>query len=250
MPSLEAYDKSLPYSYALGAFPAMECLKRAKGRCLRLLVSSDSMDSEGIKALREMAEAAGIRCEMADRVLARISRKGNCHAAMVYQKWEDTLDPNADHILLHHPSDAGNMGTILRTALGLGFLNIAVVRPAVDMDDPHTVRASMGARFSLRITHFDTFETYREAYAGHHLYPFMLKGSEPLGAVAKACVRPATLAFGNEAAGLPDEFMHWGDSVRIPHSSAIDSLNLAIAAGIGMYAFAQRREEAICEDHR
>ena len=49
-----------------------------------------------------------------------------------------------------------------------------------------------------------------------------------------------SLVFGNEASGLPDAFAQMGVSTLIPHSHQIDSLNLAIAAGIGMYAFTRR----------
>ena len=42
--------------------------------------------------------------------------------------------------------------------------------------------------------------------------------------------------MGNEGAGLPAEFAHLGQPVRIPHSQEIDSLNLAVATAIGMYA--------------
>ena len=48
------------------------------------------------------------------------------------------------------------------------------------------------------------------------------------------------LILGNEASGLPDAFAQMGVSTLIPHSHQIDSLNLAIAAGIGMYAFTRR----------
>ena len=48
------------------------------------------------------------------------------------------------------------------------------------------------------------------------------------------------LTKGNEASGLPDEFAQIGVSTLIPHSQQIDSLNLAIAAGIGMYAFTRK----------
>lgn len=44
--------------------------------------------------------------------------------------------------------------------------------------------------------------------------------------------------MGNEGSGLPAEFAAMGQPVRIPHNHEIDSLNLSIAAAIGMYAFA------------
>ena len=44
-------------------------------------------------------------------------------------------------LLLDGIQDPGNLGTILRTALGFGLKNIAIIRPAVDSDDPRVVRA-------------------------------------------------------------------------------------------------------------
>ena len=141
MAKLEAYDKALDYSYAPGIFPATECLKNAKKRCMRLLVSSNGLQSEGVQALEKDAQEAGVRVEVADRALERISKKENCFAAMVYKKAEGRFDEDSPHIVLHHPSDSGNLGTILRTALGFGLKNIAIIRPAVDSDDPRVVRA-------------------------------------------------------------------------------------------------------------
>ena len=240
MARLESYDKSLDYSYAPGIFPATECLKNAPERCLRLLLSSASEKSEGAQHLRAQAEALGVRTEIADRALERISKKENCFAAMVYRKAEGVFGADSPHIVLHHPSDSGNMGTILRTALGFGLRNVAVIRPAVDSDDPRVTRASMGAAFSLGVRHFDSFEAYREEFPDRQLFPFMLTGAVPLQEAVARVSGPFSLIFGNEASGLPDAFAEMGVSTLIPHSGKIDSLNLAIAAGIGMYAFTQK----------
>ena len=244
MAKLEAYDKSLDYSYAPGIFPATECLRNAPERCLRLLLSSTSERSEGAQKLRAQAEAIGVRTEIADRALERISKKENCFAAMVYKKQEGVFDDGAPHIVLVNPSDSGNLGTILRTALGFGLTNIAIIRPAVDSDDPRVTRASMGAAFSLHIRHFDSFEEYRAQFPEQQVFPFMLTGAVPLDEAVRRVRGEYALVFGNEATGLPDEFAGWGTSTLIPHSSRIDSLNLAIAAGIGMYAFTHRNSEA------
>lgn len=240
MAKLEAYDKSLDYSYAPGIFPATECLKNAKERCLRLLLSSSSEKSEGARNLRAAAEDAGIRVEFADRALERISKKENCFAAMVYKKQEGVFCENAPHVVLVNPSDSGNLGTILRTALGFGLTNIAIIRPAVDSDDPRVTRASMGAAFSLHVRHFDSFDDYRAEFPDRQLFPFMLTGAVPLADAVKRVSGAYSLVFGNEATGLPDVFAEYGVSTLIPHSGKIDSLNLAIAAGIGMYAFQNR----------
>lgn len=240
MARLEAYDKRLDYSYAPGLFPATECLRNAPERCLRLLLHSRSEGSEGARRLAEAAERAHVRVETADRALSRISGKENCFAAMVYKKSEGTFDACSPHIVLVSPSDAGNLGTILRAALGFGFLNVAVVRPAVDSDDPRVTRASMGAAFSLNVRHFDSFDAYRAEFDGRRLFPFMLTGSVTLAQALRQAKGPFSLIFGNEATGLPEAFAAMGVPTRIPHSERIDSLNLAVAAGIGMCAFAGR----------
>ena len=241
MPKLAAYDKKSDYSYAVGIFPATECLHAAPERCLRLLISSESGESESVSKLREEAERLGIRCECADRLLRLVAHKDNCYAAMVYRKTEAELKDKADHLVLVHPGDSGNLGTMMRTALGFGFRDLAIIRPAADTDDPKTVRASMGAIFSLRIRHFDSFREYRSAYPEMELFPFMLTGSVTLEEAAERYRPGSAIILGNEGSGLPEEFSRIGTPVRIPHSSRIDSLNVGVAAGIGMYVFSQRR---------
>ena len=240
MPSLEAYRRELDYSYAPGLFPSLEAMTKAPELVRRLLVSAKGTDSEGVKKLIALAESRRIRVEEADRALARISGKDNCFAAAVFEKRPGVLDALSDHVVLHHISDQGNLGTILRTALGFGYHAIAVIRPAADAYDPKVVRASMGAIFSLRIREYEDFEAYRREFPDHAAYPFMLDGSVQMDDAAAAVKRPCALIFGNEGAGLPGEFQQIGQPVRIPSSDEVDSLNLAVAAAIGMYAFRRR----------
>ena len=209
---------------------------------MRLLVSSNGLQSRaragaGKGTRRRRASAwTGRRL----RALERVSKEKIALRRWFIKKAEGRFDEDSPHIVLHHPSDSGNLGTILRTALGFGLKNIAIIRPAVDSDDPRVVRASMGAAFSLNVRHFDSFDQYRAQYPLRRLFPFMLTGAVPLDEAVKKVDGPFSLVFGNEASGLPDAFAQMGVSTLIPHSHQIDSLNLAIAAGIGMYAFTRR----------
>ena len=54
--------------------------------------------------------------------------------------------------------------------------------------------------------------------------------------------KPFSLVFGNEQSGLPAVFQTYGQSVFIPQSDKIDSLNLSVAVSIGAYAFRQKEE--------
>jgi len=241
MPALSAYRPELDYSYAPGIFPSMECLQARPRLVRRLLIHSGSEGREGLARLIRLCGDLGVRVEEADRALARVSGKENCYAAAVFSKFEDTLRPDRPHVVLHEPGDAGNIGTILRTTLGFGVEDVALIRPCADLFDPHTVRASMGAMFRLRVRVFDRFEDYLEAYGGRALYPFMLDASLPPDQAFRQKVDPAsTLIFGNEGRGLPASFARMGQPVRIPTNDRIDSLNLAIAAGIGIYEMMKR----------
>lgn len=240
MPKLSAYRKDLPYSYAPGIFPSHALLDARPDAARRLLVHSRAGESEGVAALIARCDALGIRHEVADHALARISRKENCHAAIVFDKYACALEGTAPHVVLHQPSDMGNLGTILRACLGFGLTDLAIIRPAADLFEPRVVRASMGALFAHRIEPFDSYAAWRERYGGHAVYPFMLNGSVPLAQAAQGAPPLYALVFGNEATGLPAAFAREGTPVRIPHSDRIDSLNLAVAVSIAAYAFTQR----------
>ena len=240
MPALEAYKRELDYSYAPGLFPSLEAMTKRPELVRRLLVSSKGQDSEGMKKLIALAEEKRIRVETADKALSRISGKDNCFAAAVFEKRPLPLEVACDHVVLHHISDQGNLGTILRTALGFGYHDIAIIRPAADVYDPKVVRASMGALFSLRVTEYADFSDYWQEFGPRAAYPFMLDGSVQMDDAAKDAPHPCALIFGNEGSGLPPEFQQVGQPVRIPSSDEVDSLNLAIAAAIGMYAFRRK----------
>ena len=238
MPSLEGYKGSLDYSYAPGVFPAMECLLHRPDSVRRLLVHSSAAGREGVEKLTALAGKLNVRVEEADRALVRISGKENCYAAAVFGKFTDNLAAGKPHVVLHQPGDSGNVGTIMRTALGLGLEDLAMIRPCADPFDPKTVRASMGSLFGLRLRVYESFEDYRREFPDQALYPFMLDASLPLREVVRGGVPEAySLIFGNEGSGLPAGFAGYGQPVRIESNDKVDSLNLAIAAGIAMYSF-------------
>lgn len=236
MPPLKPYSQELSYSYAPGVFPSLSLMQSRPEQARRLLLS-EKAQGEGVEKLRAICREHHVREEVADKALSRISGKQNCFAAVVFEKWQAELKADAPHVVLHHPMDEGNLGTIQRTLLGLGIRDIAVIRPAADVFDPHVVRATMGAVFSLRVKQYEDFSLYRMEHPNHALYPFMLDGSVLLEEAVQSVQMPYALVFGNEGSGLPPEFARMGRAVRIPHNDQIDSLNLSIAVGIGAYAF-------------
>jgi TrmH family RNA methyltransferase len=229
---IRPYKRDAGHAYALGVFPTLELLAHRPEQVLRVLLSERAGDNEGVAKICSICTERNIRVEVADRAIARVGGNEATYAVGVFQKYEASLSADANHLVLVNPDDAGNLGTIVRTMLGFDVVDLAVIRPAADLFAPRTVRASMGAVFQLRYHYFDTFDEYRARF-DHHLYPLMTDGRHALG---ETTFRPPwALVFGNEGAGLGAEFHALGDSVRIPQSDRIDSLNLAVAVAIALY---------------
>ncbi|HWQ59170.1 MAG TPA: TrmH family RNA methyltransferase [Clostridia bacterium] len=234
---LQPYRKDGGDTYASGAYAAIELIRARPEKVKTILIHSAYAGEEH---LRRMCEQRRIPVVCDDRAFVRLNQKENSYVLAVCEKYEARLSPDEPHIVLVNPADMGNLGTIARAMAGFGFLHLALVTPAADIWNPKAVRASMGALFHVNVCHFESFARYRAAFPGHALFPFMLGGELELGLASRPQARPYALVFGNEAAGLDPSFAGVGTSVRIPQTGLVDSLNLAVAAAVGMYAFSSQ----------
>lgn len=232
--AIKSYKKDFDYSYTLGAFPTVELIKNKPQKVRNVYLHSHYKGDCDIESL---CKANNIQVVYDDKVFNRISQKENCFVAGVVKKYACELEHNKNHVVLVNPSDMGNMGTIIRTMLGFGIKDLAIIAPCADIFNPKTLRASMGAVFKIRFRVFNSFEEYQKEYGNHDFFPFMLDGDRSL--TIENCPHSDlySLIFGNEASGLPDSFKNVGQSIFIPQSQDVDSLNLTIAAGIGIYTF-------------
>jgi RNA methyltransferase, TrmH family len=155
----------------------------------------------------------------------------------VFRKYTCKLASTANHVVLDRPQYPGNVGAIARTILAFGFADLAIIRPAAEVLDPESVRASMGAAFGVRSEYFANLEDYQ---AGHPrpIYPFVVTGGRP---VTEVTFRPPlSVLFGNEGSGLPEAICSCRPCVSIPQSHNVDSLNVAVAVGIALYEVSRR----------
>lgn len=237
LPQYRPWKGDEPYTYALGVFPALEAVTAGCG-IQAVIVPEKPEPNEGIAALKRQAQLRSIPLVLGDRLLERLSGKENCLAIAVVERHEQVLDSTNDHLVLEHPSDQGNLGTILRTALGFGLQNIAIVGGGTDPDHPRVIRASMGARFHLSIARFANAQEYCAKFQ-RPVATLRLDGSTFLEDFSWP--QPLSLVFGNEASGLSSDWNQAQYSLRIRHGKSIDSLNLAIAAGITLHSWSLRR---------
>ncbi len=230
---IKAYRKDLPYSYTLGAFPTLELVRAKKDQVDKVIFHS-SFTNEKVK--KEIEKIVGSnKVTINDNLIAKLSQKENCYAIGVFEKYNDCLSKNSDHMVLINPQNMGNLGTMIRSSLGFEINDIAIIKPGVDYFDPKVIRSSMGSIFSLRIAYFASLEEYLEKYPSHHLIKFMLKAKKNLRD-EYFNNKPVSLVFGNEATGIDDKYLD-ENCVVIKHSDKIDSLNITNASSIALYEY-------------
>ncbi|HEU4629443.1 MAG TPA: RNA methyltransferase [Gemmatimonadaceae bacterium] len=134
-------------------------------------------------------------------------------------------------LVLDAVQDPGNVGTLLRTAAAFGVAATIALPGTVDLWNAKVVRSAMGALF-----HRPTFSLTAEALAGFlAVRDVTLWGADADGAPVATLTPPARLALavGNEGAGLtPPVRALAARLVSIPIDGDVESLNVAVAAGI------------------
>ena len=140
--------------------------------------------------------------------------------------------------------DPGNAGTVVRCADAAGADGVMVVGDSVDIYNGKAVRASVGSLFHLPIAvHRDPTATVQAVQqAGMTVLAADGYGEVDLDAAADCGLLAGRTAwlFGNEAWGLPAELGGLADHrVRIPIHGRAESLNLATAAAVCLYASAR-----------
>jgi TrmH family RNA methyltransferase len=140
-------------------------------------------------------------------------------------------------VALVAPQDPGNVGATLRSIDAVGASGLLLLDGGVDAYHPNAVRASMGALFWHPVVAATFAEFARWAgQHGYHVYGTSAQGGADFRAVA-AYARPAILLLGSEQKGLsPEQRSVCEQVVRLPMHGRVSSLNLAVAAGVMLYA--------------
>ena len=237
---IKSYKKDNFYSYTLGAFPTIELLKNHPEHALKVFIHSSFKNQEVINMINSLR--GDCELEFNDKMINKLSQKENCFVIGVFNKYISRLNNNKDHVVLVNPSNMGNLGTIIRSCLGFGIKDIAIIRPGVDIFDPKVVRASMGSIFSLNIQYFQTYNDYCSIFPNHEKRTFMLQASNTLQTTRFKKNQLTSLVFGNESSGLDISLLD-ENSIIIDHSNEIDSLNLPSSLSIALYEFKKQKNQ-------
>ena len=136
--------------------------------------------------------------------------------------------------------DPTNLGSIIRTAVAFGARGLVVGRAGVDPYSRRVLRTSMGAVFRVPVVQTDDWNAALGALhsVGFETVAAVIDpSSPPLSALPR--FKGTALVFGNEDRGLPAGLAHLcRQRVMLPMSAGVDSLNVAVAAGIILHHFA------------
>jgi RNA methyltransferase, TrmH family len=192
------------------------------------------------------ARAVPVR-EVADEILDSLSETETSQGVLALARRprfeEDRLFQGTPLVLVAvQVQDPGNLGALIRTAEAAGATGAYLTRGTADVYSWKALRGSMGSAFRLPhvagLSVDDALERCRR------------RGVATLAAVGRDGERydrldlrgPAALIVGNEGAGLPDGVLKGADRrVTIPVRPPVESLNVAVAAGLLLFEAARQR---------
>ena len=142
------------------------------------------------------------------------------------------FDPHAASVVLDRVQDAGNMGSILRSAGAFGFKQIIALKGSAALWSPKVLRAGMGAHFDLRLVEAVTPEAL-EALA----VPLLVTSSHGGAYLHQANLPwPCAWVLGHEGQGVsPALEARAAQCIRIAQPGGEESLNVAAAAAICLH---------------
>lgn len=139
-------------------------------------------------------------------------------------------------IALSHVRSPGNLGSLIRSAAAAGANGFILLGNSIDPYDPAVVRGSMGTIFQQKLVRANIEQLQQWAQA----HQIQIVGASPDGTAEYDqvhYVQPTVLMLGEERRGLTmDERALCGQLVRIPMVAGTDSLNLAVAGSLLLYA--------------
>ena len=142
-------------------------------------------------------------------------------------------------LLLESVRDPQNVGAILRTAAAFSVDRVIMGKDCADIYNSKTVRASMGAVFSMRIDRVESIPEAIGALRSSQRRVFAAALDERAERLGKAeFVDGDCVVIGNEGHGLSSDTVAACDaSVFIPMAEGVESLNAAVAASVLMWEF-------------
>ena len=207
------------------------------GRPLQAVVSTEGWQRP---ALRELAGQAPGVALVPPELMAGLSTLESPPAIgfVVATPTAAAITPDAPSVVLDRLQDAGNVGTILRSAAAFGFPQVIALKGTAALWSPKVLRAGMGAHFGLRLVE----GVEAEALSALRV-PLLATSSHAAQALHEVDLPwPCAWVLGHEGQGVSAALQQrCALTLRIPQPGGEESLNVAAAAAVCLYESARQR---------
>ena len=208
------------------------------------LVSPRLQGVEGGNELREALGSLNVAVEeVEDRELAALSDTERSQGVILVVEeprdpwpWQGRSDPFR-FLILDGIQDPGNVGALVRVARAFGVQGVLALEGTVDPWNPKAVRGGAGAAAHLPVRRSSWQEA--RSWLGRHSVPLIV--ADPQGMDVRGARFPGAwaLVLGNEGRGVRQEIRDEADGLlSVPMLGGVDSLNVAVAGAILLFALA------------
>ncbi|HJT25625.1 MAG TPA: RNA methyltransferase [bacterium] len=196
-------------------------------------------NAEG-KEILALAQREKVRCfEVTGNIISYISDTVTPQGilAVVGKMPSQWPAENYSRVLaVYQVQDAGNMGTLFRSAEAFGVQAVLLTEGCSDPYNPKVVRASMGSLFRVPFVHGEKWEACQDwlKQKNFHTYALAAQAAEPLPKVKFST--PLAFWVGSEGAGLPEALVAACEgAISIPMTGQVESLNVGVAASLALF---------------
>jgi TrmH family RNA methyltransferase len=211
--------------------------------------------NENAEILDLLEQSAGLIFALPDRVFRTIAATENSQGVIVVAERPasslEIIEQNLGAhlslpivLLLLRANNPSNLGAVLRTAEASGVAGVIISKGSTDAFSPKALRASMGSAFRIPIWTGPDFETVITWTEKTGLRPTAI-GAVSKSSYTNADLRvPRLLIFGSEAHGIGNaEMDKINESLYVPMENDVESLNLAVAAGVILFEAKRQNSE-------
>ena len=212
-------------------------LDKASGIGVQALITEAAWEGTALRRLASQAEAVAVLPQALMAGLGTLDAPAPLAFAIAWPG-AGAVQPGAPGVVLDRLQDAGNVGTILRSAAAFGFTQVIAMKGTAALWSPKVMRAGMGAHFSLNLV-----DGAEDSALDALTVPLLATSSHGRVAVHEAALPwPCGWVLGHEGQGLAEPMLRrCAETLRIAQPGGGESLNVAIAAAVCMYESARRR---------
>jgi RNA methyltransferase, TrmH family len=231
------------HEYQLAVMDGIHLMQAWQGdpRLQSILITSTALTNPEIAAIihSHSEQCPDVEIQLIDESLwSSISELEHAPQIMGLVRLELPKDTSknlrGDTIVLDAIQDAGNVGTILRTALACHFNQIVCTVGTAHIWSPKVLRAAMGAHRYLTFYEAQSIDAVTSNIEAPLLATTMT-APRSLYSVEARLQKPIAWVFGNEGQGVCPELLQQATLIRVPQNPQLESLNVASTAAICLY---------------